>query len=81
MKKYLIIFAWLLSLIITTVHFNENPELVEKIKEYFKNDMKMTTMQPQQEDGIYRTPGNSFLVEVSEELSFSEKTAFVIHDT
>jgi hypothetical protein len=78
MKKLLIFFIWIVSLIFTIIYFHENPELVEKIKKYFKNDKNLLIAQ--QEGEIFRKPGNSFLVEVSEVLSFSEKTAFVIHD-
>ena len=78
MKKLLIFFVWILSLIFTIIYFHENPELVEKIKKYFKNDKNILIAQ--QEGEIFRKPGNSFLVEISEVLSFSEKTAFVIHD-
>ena len=78
MKKLLIFFVWILSLIFTIIYFHENPELVEKIKKYFKNDKNILIAQ--QEGEIFRKPGNSFLVEISEVLSFSEKTAFVNHD-
>ena len=33
-----------------------------------------------EEGDILRTPGNSFMLEFSKVLSFSEKTAFIIHD-
>ena len=78
MKKFLIFFIWILSLIFTTIHFHENPELVEKIKKYFQNDKKLLVAQ--QEGKIFRKPGNSFLVEISEVITFSEKTAFVMHE-
>ena len=77
MKKFLIFFVWLLSLIFSAIYTYENPEVVEKIKKYFKNDKDIVIAQ--QEDNIFRKPGNSFIVEISEMLSFSEKTAFVIH--
>jgi len=78
MKKFLTFFIWILSLIFTITYFHENPELVVKIKKYFKNEKNIIVAQ--EEGEIYRKPGNSFLVEISEVLSFSEKTAFVIHD-
>jgi len=78
MRSFLIIFIWFLSLIFTIIYFHENPELVEKIKKYFKNEKNIKVAQ--QEGEIFRKPGNSFLVEISEVLSFSEKTAFIIHD-
>ena len=78
MKKFLIFFIWILSLIFAITYFHENPEIVVKIKKYFKNEKNIIIAQ--EEGEIYRKPGNSFLVEISEVLSFSEKTAFVIHD-
>ena len=77
MKKFLTFFIWILSLIFAITYFHENPELVVKIKKYFKNEKNIIVAQ--EEGEIYRKPGNSFLVEISEVLSFSEKTAFVIH--
>ena len=78
MKKILIFFIWILSIIFTIIYFHENPEIVEKIKKYFKNEKDIVIAQ--QEGEIFRKPANSFLVEISEVLSFSEKTAFIIHD-
>ena len=78
MKKILIFFIWIISLIFTTIYFHENPEVVEKVKNFFKNEENIIIAQ--QEGEVFRKPGNSFLVEVSEVLSLSEKTAFVIHD-
>ena len=78
MKKFLIFFIWILSLIFAIIYFHENPEFVEKIKKFFKNEKNIIIAQ--QEGEIFRKPGNSFLVEISEVLSFSKKTAFVIHD-
>ncbi len=78
MKKFLIFFIWILSLFFSIIHFHENPEVVEKIKKYFKTEKNIII--EQQEGEIFRKPGNSFLVEIREVISFSEKTAFVIHD-
>ena len=78
MKKFLIFFIWILSLIFAIIYFHENPEFVEKIKKFFKNEKNIIIAQ--QEGEIFRKPGNSFLVEINEVLSFSEKSAFVVHD-
>ena len=78
MKKFLFFFTWVLSLIFAIIYFHENPEVVGKIKKYFKNEKNIKILQ--QEGEIFRKPGNSFLVEISQVLSFSEKTAFVIHN-
>ena len=77
-KKLLIVLVWLLSLILTTIYFNENPEFVEKVKNYFKGNKNLVL--GSQEGEILRSPGNSFMIEFSEIISFSEKTAFIIHD-
>ena len=77
-KKLSIIFIWLLSLVLASVHVHENPELIEKVKRNFKDDK--TLVFGAEEGDILRTPGNSFMLEFSKIVSFSEKTAFIIHD-
>ena len=77
-KKLSIILVWLLSLVLASVHVHENPELIEKVKKNFKDDK--TLVLDAEEGDILRTPGNSFMLEFSKIVSFSERTAFIIHD-
>ena len=78
MRKLFIVIIWLISLVFTSVYFYENPELIEKVKKNFEDDK--TLVLGSKEGDILRTPGNSFMLEFSKVLSFSEKTAFIIHD-
>ena len=77
-KKILIILIWLLSLVIISIYTYENPDKLELIKNYFskakKHEIKFSGTP------ILTMPGNSFIVGVSKEFSFTEKTAFLIHD-
>ena len=77
-KLFIIIIIWMISLVLTSVYFYENPELIEKVKKNFAGDK--TLVLGSKEGDILRTPGNSFMLEFSKVLSFSEKTAFIIHD-
>ena len=78
MKKILFILLWIASLVFASVYTNENPEIVEKVKSYFKKDKYPSVKS--QEGEILRTPGNSFIVEFTKKISLTEKTAFIIHD-
>jgi len=78
MKKLLILLVWFLTLVLTIIYAHENPELVEKIKNYFKEDKNIVL--GSKEGEILRSPGNSFMLEFSNVFSFSEKTAFIIHN-
>ena len=79
MKKFFLIFlSWVISIIIAIVYFHENPEKINKIKKYFKEDKNVVL--GHQTGDMLRSPGNSFIIEFSKEISFSEKTAFVVHD-
>ena len=77
-KKVLIILIWFLSLIIVAAYTYENPDKFKPIKTYFSKAKK----QEIEFAGtpILTMPGNSFIVGVSEEFSFTEKSAFLIHD-
>ena len=75
---FLIILAWVASLIVTSIYIFENPERIEILKNYFKDDKNVILGSEVGE--ILRTPANSFMVEFSKKISFSEKTAFIIHD-
>ena len=77
-KKVLIILIWFLSLIIVAAYTYENPDKFKPIKTYFSKAKK----QEIEFAGtpILTMPGNSFIVGVSEEFSFTGKSAFLIHD-
>ena len=77
-KKILIILFWFLSLVIISIYTYENPDKFELIKTYFSKDEKQEIKfvgSP-----ILTMPGNSFIVGVSKEFAFTERTAFLIHD-
>ena len=78
MKKFSIILLWLASTVLISLYSYENPEIIEKAKNYFNGDKNLLILR--QEGEISRRPGNSFFIEFSEVVSFSEKTAFIIHD-
>ena len=78
MKKFSIILLWLASVVLISLYTYENKEIMDKAKNYFKRDKNLVILQ--QEGEIFRKPGNSFLIEISEVVSFSQKTAFIIHD-
>ena len=78
MKKFSIILLWLASVVLISLYTYENPEIIEKTKNYFKGDKNLVVLR--QKGEISRRPGNSFFIEFSEVVSFSEKTAFIIHD-
>ena len=61
MRKFLFILIWLLSLIIVSVYTYENPEKIEKIKLYFKEDKNVKVKL--KENTIQTVEANSFSVE------------------
>ena len=78
MKRFSIIIIWLISLVLTSIYIYENPERVDAVKEFLKINKKfyLTT----QEGNILRSDGNSFIVEFSKEISFGDRTAFIINN-
>ena len=78
MKKILFILGWLLSLTLISLYTHENPEKIERMKNYFTKD-KAPRLKAIQ-DQIHRKPANSFIIEFSKVLSISERTAFIVHD-
>ena len=78
MKKILFILGWLLSLTLISLYTHENPEKIERIKNYFTKETppRLKAIQGQ----INRIPGNSFIIEFSKVLSISEKTTFIVHN-
>ena len=60
------------------ISLKKNNDLEFDSISYFKDDKNVVLGSEVGE--ILRTPGNSFMVEFSKKISFSEKTAFIIHD-
>ena len=78
LKKFLIVLLWLVSLIAISIYNYDNPEIIEKVKNYFKKD-KYPELKIN--DGeIQRSPGNSFVLEFVKKISLNKKTSFIIHD-
>ncbi len=76
-KNFLIFLAWLITILISSIYVHENPESIEKVKSRFKNEKNLVLGAEVGE--ILRTPGNSFMLEFTKKISFSEKTAFITH--
>ena len=79
MRKFIFILIWLVSLIIASLYTYENPETIELIKRNFKEHPSFSRIKFEQGPSNLAL-GNSFAIEFSQEISFSEKTAFVVHD-
>jgi len=78
MKKIIIIFVWIATLLFTSLWSYENPESIETIKLYFK---KSKTPKIEREAELSReVKANSFSVEYTKVISLSEKTAFIISE-
>ena len=78
MRKFIFILIWLVSVIIASIYTYENPEVIESIRHNFEKHLPSKV---KFEQGPYNVSiGNSFVVEFSQEISFSEKTAFIVHD-
>ena len=80
MRKFIFISIWLISLIIVSIATYENPEMIDFLKENH-NLHKYLPSKIKVEKGPFKASiGNSFAVELSQEIYFPERTAFVIHD-
>ena len=80
MKKIILILAWAISLLTASIYTYENPEMLEKVKNYFKKN-KISTKLKHKEGAIFRNPGNFFIIEFAQEFLFNKKrTAFVSYD-
>ena len=78
MKFFFIVVFWIISLIAASIYTYENPEKIDFVKYYFKTKENPET---KLEKGIEQTViANSFNVKFSKEISFSNKTAFIIHE-
>ena len=77
-KTFLFIFIWLFSLVIASVYTYENPEKIEIVKQFIQKAKNPVVKL--EKSKIQEIPGNSFIVELSKEITFTEKTAFAVHD-
>ena len=78
MRKFIFILIWLVSVIIASIYTYENPEVIESIRHNFEKHLPSKVKFEQGPHNV--SIGNSFVVEFSQEISFSEKTAFIVHD-
>ena len=76
--KILFIIIWLISLVLTSIYVYENPDRIDAVKQFIKNEKKFYINT--EEGNISRSVGNSFMVEFSKEVTFEERTAFIIND-
>ena len=78
MKKKTIFFSiWLISIFASIIWTHENPENIEFFKNYIKKNKNIQTEVIQSEEK--KIIANSFLINLTKELSLSEKTAFLVH--
>ena len=78
MRKFIFILIWLVSLIIASIFTYENPEVIDFIKKSYEKRLPPKIKFEQGPSN--RSVGNSFVVEFSQEISFSKRTAFIVHD-
>ncbi len=77
-KKTLIIFIWIFSILFSVIWTYENPDKIEKIKNNFKKK-ELSKIEVVNEN-IIEIVANSFNLEVKKILSLENKTAFIIHE-
>ena len=78
MRIFIFILIWSVSVIIASIYTYENPELIERIRYKFEKTLPTKIIFAKD---LYKVSiGNSFVVEFSQEISFSEKTAFIVHN-
>jgi len=80
MRKFVFISIWLISLIIVSIGTYENPEMIDFIKENYNLQKYLPSKVKVKKGPSQVSLGNSFAVELSQEIYFPERTAFVIHD-
>ena len=77
MKKFIILFLWFLSLVASVIWSYENPEKVERLKDYFKKkknpEIKIV------EESFEKFTANAFDVDLTKIIDLKEKTAFLIY--
>ena len=64
--------------IIVSIYTYENPEKIEKIKLYFKEEKNVKVKL--KENAVQTVEANSFSVEFSKIFPLSQRTAFIVHD-
>ena len=80
MRKFIFISIWLISLIIVSIGTYENPEMIDFIKENYNLQKYFPSKVKVKKGPSQVSIGNSFAVELSQEIYFPQRTAFVIHD-
>ena len=74
----LIILFWIVSLLVVTIWGYENPEKIEILKSFYKKN-KVPDFEIKKIDAK-KIIANSFSLELSQVISLSEKTAFIVYD-
>ena len=80
MRKFIFISIWLISLIIASIVTYENPEMIDFLKENYNLQKYLPSKIKIEKGPSKKSIGNSFAVELSQEIYFPQRTAFVIHD-
>jgi len=73
-----IILFWLVSLLLSIIWGHENPEKIEFFKSFYKKYKKPDSEIIQ--SNAKKIRANSFYVELTQKISLSEKTAFVVYE-
>ena len=73
-----IILFWILSLLLSTIWGYSNPEKIEILKSFYKKNKKPDLEIIQ--SNVKKIIANSFYVELSQIISLSEKTAFIVYE-
>ncbi len=77
MKKVIISIFWLFSLIGAIIWTFENPEKIEKIKDYSKKNKNLKIEKSDNETEVFEA--NAFSVKIKKVIDIKEKTAFLIY--
>ena len=80
-KNYFLLFIilfWILSLLLSTIWGYSNPEKIEILKSFYKKNKKPDLEIIQ--SNVKKIIANSFYVELSQIISLSEKTAFIVYE-
>ena len=80
MRKFKFISIWLISLIIVSIGTYENPEMIDFIKDNHNLYKYLPSKVKVKKGSSQVSFGNSFAVELSQEIYFPQRTAFVIND-
>ena len=78
MKIFFIILAWFITILSAIIYSNENKDQIDLIKYNF--NQKLSPKVAVVDSPPNHVIGNSFMIDVSEIISFSKKTAFIIHE-